>query len=211
LTPDATKSRKKTMSAVLLATLAMTVTLIGSTPAFAAKGPSGGGGGGVVLPPPPPPVPAALPPDAIVFTNRDFVSISNLKPNEDLLVEAIPNNPAGAVVVANAKTDANGFVEVNHPGGVCWDKITPDIVANDLIKVTYKRDSTVATQTLTQDVKASQAEFGDPGKTFVVVKGTAQLADGSPIDLSLLEIRIINNEFIDPSGQFIPIPHLKNG
>ena len=91
---------------------------------------------------------------------------------------------------------------MNHPGGACWDKLTPDIVANDLIKVTYKRDSTLATQTLTQDVTASQAEFGDPGKTFVVVKGTAQLANGSPIDLSLLEIRIINNEFIDPSKQF---------
>jgi hypothetical protein len=193
---------KKSTSTGMLTALAMTVILIAAEPAFAAKGPSGGGGG-VVTPPPPPPPPIAtspLPADAIVFTNRDFVSISNLKPNEDLLVEVIRNNLPVAVA-NNPRTDANGFVEVNHPGGVCWDKTTPDIVANDLIKVSYKRDKTVATQTLTQDVKASQAEYGDTGKTFVVIKGTAQ-ANGSPIDLSLLEIRIINREFIDPSRLF---------
>ena len=45
LTTNATKPRKKSMSAVLLATLAMTMASIGSAPALAAKGPSGGGGG----------------------------------------------------------------------------------------------------------------------------------------------------------------------
>lgn len=201
---------KKCTSAGVLAVVALTLTLIGTAPAFAAKGTGGGGGGGGgAVPPPPPPPPLALPPDAIVFTMRDFVSISNLLPNADLRIDAIrKDSQQNSVVVgtANAKTDANGFVEVNHPGGVCWDKVTPDVVANDLIKVTYKSTSTVATQTLTQNVTASQAaivEIPVAGTTSkinaVTVRGTAQLASGAPIDLNLMEVRIINPEFINPT------------
>jgi hypothetical protein len=194
----AVRAQKSTSTGMLTA-LAVTVTLIGAAPAFAAKGT---GGGGAAPPPVTPPVTQALPPDAIVFTMRDFVSMSNLLPNADLIINSVRNNVVNGT--ANAKTNASGFVEVNHPGGVCWDKVTPDISANDLIQVTYKSPPSgtpaLATQTLTQNVTATQAAIVGPvGSTYVEIKGTAQLASGAPIDLSLMEVRIINPAFIDPT------------
>ena len=96
------------------------------------------------------------------------------------------------------------FLEVNHPGGVCWRNVTPDIVPADVVRVTY-RDTThnrlnlptvvagSGAATTTQNVTATQAV--DAGDGTVVIKGKAQLANGSRIPLNRLEVRIINPDF----------------
>lgn len=206
--PELMHRRAGRSTAAVLAALATTITLLGSAPALAAKGGGGGGGGGVPAPAPVPVTQPSLLGDAIVFTMRDFVSISNLKPNAKLIVKASRNGINNLIATAKAQTDANGFVEVNHPGGVCWDKVTPDIVAKDLIQVFYDEgDKQLAAETLTQNIEALQATIvadpiypEDPYKNKVVVKGKARTPDNLAMNPSLLEVRIINPGFIDPQS-----------
>ena len=142
--------------------------------------------------------------DVTVFPSRDFTSIAGFAKNADVLVQV---RRGGVVSDAVGRTDATGLIEVNHPGGVCWRNITPDIVAGDTVRVTYRdttnnrnlvpppvKDSGAATNT--QNVTATQAS--EPGDDTVVVKGNAVLAGGGRIPLNRLEVRIVNPEFIDP-------------
>jgi hypothetical protein len=153
--------------------------------------------------------PPLLPMNLTVFPERDFVSIEGFAPNADVLVQV---RRSGVVSDAVARTDATGFVEVNHPGGVCWRNVTPDIIAGDTIRVTYRdtnnnrslvpapvKDSGAALNT--QYVKATQAF--DNGDGTVVIKGNAALPGGGRIPLNRLEVRIVNPEFIDPPNSRI--------
>ncbi len=179
-------------AASALAALVTSMAMLASGTAFA-----------VVMEPP------LLPQDITVFPERDFTSISGFAPNADLLVEVVrPNAP---IITAEGRTDATGFLEVNHPGGVCWIGTTPDIAPTDLVRVTYGgtehnrlNNPTVAigsgSATTTQNVTATQAVLVQQGTApnityTVVVKGQAQLA-GTRIPLDRLEVRIINPEFI---------------
>lgn len=147
-----------------------------------------------------------LPPmDVTVFPMRDFTSIEGFAKNADVLVQV---RRGGVVGDAVGRTDATGSLEVNHPGGVCWRNVTPDITAGDVIRVTYRdtnnnrslvpppvKDSGAAMNTL--NVTATQAF--EPGDDTVVVKGKAVLPGGGRIPLSRLEVRIVNKDFIDPA------------
>jgi hypothetical protein len=153
--------------------------------------------------------PPLLPMDITVFPERDFVSIEGFAKNADVLVQV---RRGGVVSDAVGRTDANGFIEVNHPGGVCWRNVTPDIIPGDTIRVTYRdtnnnralvpvpvKDSGAALNT--QNVKATQAF--DAGDGTVVVKGSAVLPGGGRIPLNRLEVRIVNPEFMDPPASRI--------
>lgn len=161
--------------------------------------------------------PPLLPQEITVFPERDFTSISGFAPNADLLVELIRQN--GVVSNAMGRTDATGALEVNHPGGVCWNNITPDIGPADVVRVTYPANGNYQTlvptplalsgaATYTQNVTATQAAVVQAGTPTVptytvVVKGRAQLANGDRIPLDRLEVRIINPEFIGGLGSRI--------
>ncbi|TFZ05489.1 hypothetical protein EZ313_02115 [Ramlibacter henchirensis] len=148
--------------------------------------------------------PPLLPQGITVFPQRDFTSVEGFAPNADVVVQV--RRGGDVVSDARGRTDATGFLEVNHPGGVCWRDVTPDIAAGDVVRVTYRDTSNnralvpppvagSGAATNTQNVTATQAS--DTGTT-VVIKGTAQQANGSRIPLNRLEVRIINPDFIDP-------------
>lgn len=147
--------------------------------------------------------PPQLPMDITVFPSRDFVSIGGFSNNADVLVQV-----RRGVLVSDAvgRTNAMGAIEVNHPGGVCWRKVTPDITAGDTVRVTYRDTANNRTlfpppvagsgaATSTRNIVATQAF--DPGDDTVVIKGKAILPSGSRIPLTRLEVRIVNPEFID--------------
>ena len=194
-TPLSARSGRRAASSALaaLATLAATLTLLAPGTASAQT---------VSNPP-------LLPQDVTVFPQRDFTSIAGFAPNADVLVQV---RRAGVVSSdALGRTDASGFVEVNHPGGVCWRNVTPDIVPADVVRVTYRNTPHnvqnnpavvigSGAATTTQNVTATQAVIA--GDT-VVVKGKAQLANGSRMALSRLEVRIVNPEFIGAPGSRI--------
>ena len=94
-----------------------------------------------------------------------------------------------------------GIVEVNHPGGGCWDGVTPDIRPGDIIRtIAYNPDGTIRTvdQSTTANVVAERpvlVKNATPGVAdgVVAVHGMAMSADGSPIDLAQFENRLIAN------------------
>jgi hypothetical protein len=145
-----------------------------------------------------PPIP---PMDVTVFPERDFTSLEGFAKNADVLIQV---RRSGVVSDAVGRTDAAGFIEVNHPGGVCWRNVTPDIVAGDTVRVTYRDTSNNRTvvpaqigngaATTTQNIRATQATFGD--NNAVVIKGSALLPGGARIPLNRMEVRIVNPEFI---------------
>lgn len=147
--------------------------------------------------------------DITVFPMRDFTSIEGFAKNADVLIQV---RRGGVVSDAVGRTSSTGMIEVNHPGGVCWRNVTPDITAGDTVRVTYRdtnnnrllvpppvKDSGAATST--QNIIATQAF--DPGDGTVVIKGKATLPSGARIPLNRLEVRIVNPEFIGSPGSRI--------
>lgn len=134
----------------------------------------------------PPPAPIVLG----VFTARDFVSVEGFDAGEPLTLQIIRS---GVVVGVAHDVPAgdDGIAEVNHPGGGCWEGITPNIRAGDILRVT--RNDGRAYQTSTADVKVLQrATETIAGSGIVVMKGYARdLASGGPLPLSQIEARII--------------------
>ena len=55
-----------------------------------------------------------LPQDITVFLERDFTSIIGFAPNTDLLVQL--RRGGGVDSDAVGRTNATGFLQVNHPG-----------------------------------------------------------------------------------------------
>ena len=87
----------------------------------------------------------------------------------------------------------DGLVEVNHPGGGCWESVTPDLRPGDVVQTLTAPG--VGDQTTTADVVVtSPATSPSPGDGTVVVKGTAVDAAGAPIPIAELEARIVANK-----------------
>ena len=138
----------------------------------------------------------------IVFPVRDFVSASGYAETDRPTVEVLRNGTligraAGIVPQDDPGTPLfDGLVEVNHPGGGCWGdgagspKVTPDILPQDVVRVTTAPD--VGDETTTSDV-TSEAPL-NPSKGVVVVHGTAQDPAGNPIPVDQLEQRLVANK-----------------
>ena len=157
--------------------------------------------------------PPRMPQNVIVFPERDFTSITGFAPKADLLVQVMRNKVL--INDATGTTDTTGFLEVNHPGGVCWNIVTPNIGPEDVVLVTYANTTNNKNRglgigsggaTTTRNVTAKQA-YDDqlPGQQQgnVVIKGNAQLVNGSQIPLNQFEVRIVNPDFIDPPNSRI--------
>ena len=141
--------------------------------------------------------PPALPHSIIAFPVRDFVSASGYAPDDRPIVQVL----RGGVVIgtSDAVTPADdpktagfeGLVEVNHPGGGCWQGVTPDLRAGDVVRVMTTSDT--GDSTPVADVTVTQpATQTAPGT--VVMKGTAVSPAGGQIPTDQLEARIVANK-----------------
>ena len=92
-------------------------------------------------------------------------------------------------------TDATGLLEVNHPGGVCWQGVTPNIMPGDVLRVTEVANPANGYEVRTQGVRAPQAEIVGSN---VVVRGVALDNQGNPLPLSRVEQRIVQPDFREP-------------
>src|SRR6185295_1154373 len=90
-----------------------------------------------------------------------------------------------------------GLLEVNHPGGVCWEGSTPNIIAGDVVEVVTKEDPNPALEEgdalESLDVTAKPAELDG---LDIVVHGTARDDAGNPLPLDHLEQRIRNKALL---------------
>ena len=141
--------------------------------------------------------PPTLPHSIIVFPVRDFVSATGYARTDRPTVEVV----RGGIVVGTASNlvpqddpksaGFDGLVEVNHPGGGCWQGVTPDIRANDVIRVLTAADT--GDSTPTADVTITQPATKTSNDT-IVVKGTAVSPTGGQIPVDQLEARIVANQ-----------------
>ena len=89
--------------------------------------------------------PPTAPRSILVFPQRDFVSSSGFEAGDLVTVEVIHANGQIASTAPNvvpqddpATPDFDGIVEVNHPGGACWQAVTPDIRFGDRVRTTRR-------------------------------------------------------------------------
>jgi large repetitive protein len=139
----------------------------------------------VIDSPPQPPL------EVVVFPERDFVVTEGGPAGQALNLEIVRNGVT--ISTASGTTDADGLLEVNHPGGVCWQGSTPNILPGDLLRVTEAGNPANGYSVRTQGLRAEPAEILANGN--VQVKGVALDANGDPLPLSRMEQRIINPDF----------------
>src|SRR5437867_1756540 len=124
-----------------------------------------------------------------VFPDRDFVHVDGYAPGQALTIRVVRN---GTVVgTASGSADAAGVLEVNHPGGVCWDTLTPDILPGDVVQALTDAAVPAGDATTTADVAVTAGPALDaPG--HVVVHGIARDATGAPLPIGQVEQRMVN-------------------
>ena len=163
--------------------------------------------------------PPALGHEVISFPSRDFVSASGYTKDVPATVQVRRLNPATGLLEEVSRStrilpqddpDTPGFdgiVEVNHPGGGCWQNVTPDIRPGDKVRVFQRADDPTTDvfdpifinddQTTTAYVTTNRPQRVGTSLT-VTVTGTAQRFDGAgrplaaQVPLAQLESRLLS-------------------
>src|SRR3954454_21119061 len=147
------------------------------------------------------PVPAA-PHSLIGFPQRDFISATGYNPGTSYTFSVI----RGGNVVSTSSpvtADTTGLAEVNHPGGGCWNGVTPNIQPGDTIRISgggLVEQTTVAGVANERPIVTST----DPvtGGGTIEVHGTAADAAGNPLPLDQIEQRLVaNRDLFDINGR----------
>jgi hypothetical protein len=143
-----------------------------------------------------------------VFPSRNFVAIGGLAPGQTAKVEVVRYQvPAGGTtpepvvvgVMNSAKANAAGELEVNHPGGACWDTF-PDIRPLDHVRVTaggQTRQTTVQDAFIVRDTYIT-------GNGAIRVEGEVRLPTGEgwpQAAIDQLEVRLRNTAFLPLVGK----------
>ncbi len=142
--------------------------------------------------------------ELIGFPSRDFMDAGGFAGDETVTAQVIRNGRIVSDSTGLVPT-AGGTIEVNHPGGGCWNGTTPELRAGDQIRtLTYGPDVRgirvlrSVDQTTVANVTAQKAVLvtgDDPataaGEGSVEVHGTAAGPDGLPLPIGNIEQRLI--------------------
>jgi hypothetical protein len=129
--------------------------------------------------------PPAAPHSLIAFPSRDFISATGYTPGATYFFTLIRGGQT--YLSTPFQADATGTIEVNHPGGTCWNLNTPDMRPGDVIRITDAFG--VADQTTVANVTADRPIAINANT--VVVHGTAKDALGNPLPVEQIEQRLI--------------------
>lgn len=143
--------------------------------------------------------PPVGPASIIAFPSRDFVSATGYLATDHVDVQLIRD---GLVIsTATAIVPNNGLVEVNHPGSVCWEGVTPEMRPGDIVRlIAVNPDGSVRTAdqthvaavTVQMPILLQNDDPHTPQREGVVeVHGTAMAPDGKPIPVGQLEQRMV--------------------
>lgn len=131
--------------------------------------------------------PPLAPHSLIAFPARDFISAAGYVAANGPFTLSIVRS--GVIFSANAIfPDAAGLVEVNHAGAACWQVVTPDLRAGDVIRITNA--SGIVEQTTIMNVTAERPIATAAGT--MVIHGTAQDLLGNPLPIDQLEQRLVS-------------------
>ena len=177
-----TRRVRFTMSRRRKTTVAAAAAFAVSTPGLAAA---------EIISPPPAPL------EIVVFPERDFVVTEGGPAGQAVKFQIIRNGvtiatAASSQVSPPALTDAAGLLEVNHPGGLCWQGVTPNILPGDVLRVTDEAAPANGYEVRTQGVSATSTEIVGSN---VVIHGVALDDAGNPMPLGRVEQRIVQPEF----------------
>ena len=134
--------------------------------------------------------PPVFPHNVVVFPQRDFVSIEGY---DQLAFEGkqatVTVTRSGVETSRAVGTITDGGLEINHPGGVCWQGVTPDIKFGDVVRVSFPGGASDSTTTQRPEVtpQADSTGFTKVGAFDLVVDGQR----GS-VPLARIEQRIVN-------------------
>jgi hypothetical protein len=166
--------------------------------------------------------PPGAPIQIISFPSRDFISATGYEPTDTVEVQVLRREGGQLVLVSstNWTPEADpralpndpfaGLVEVNHPGGGCWDGVTPDLRAGDIVRTIARNpdgsirtvDQTRTANVVTQKPVVVQPATGANSDGVIEMHGTAMDADGDPIDPAQVESRLIaNRDLFDLNGR----------
>ncbi len=167
--------------------------------------------------------PPSLPINIIAFPSRDFISPSGYQPDDKVTVQVLRKNPSGNyIIVSSAEgiTPVDGFAEVNHPGGACWEGVTPEIRVGDRIRtIAYNQASvvpgtnpagirsidqmTIAGVTTARPIIVRNDNITTVANEGIVeIHGTALGANGLPLPLAEIEQRMIaRNDAFNLNGR----------
>ena len=167
--------------------------------------------------------PPSLPINIIVFPSRDFISPSGFLPDDVVTVQVIRRvSNTGGIIVSSATgiiPTPDGFAEVNHPGGACWEGVTPEIRAGDLVRTIAYNPANIGPgnpdgiRSIDQTHVAGVTAFrpvvvaNDNTNTaenegIVEIHGTALGADGQPLPIDQIEQRMVaNRDHFDFNGR----------
>ena len=148
--------------------------------------------------------PAPTAPHSLIgFPQRDFISATGYTPGAAYRFSVI----RGGNVVSTSSpivADATGLAEVNHPGGACWQGMSPNIQPGDKIRITApsgaSEETTVAGVTDERPVVTSDDAVTGGGT--IEVHGTAQDTAGNPLPIDQIEQRLVaRNDLFDINGR----------
>jgi Fibronectin type III domain len=134
--------------------------------------------------------PPAFPHNIVVFPQRDFVAIEGY---DQLAFEGkqatVTVTRSGVETSRAVGRITDGALEINHPGGVCWQGVTPDIKPNDVVRVSFPNGASDSTTTQRPEVtpQADSNGFKKVGAFDLVVDGQR-----GTVPLSRIEQRIVN-------------------
>jgi Fibronectin type III domain len=175
--PAKKRSRRALAQAALVGLAAASITVIAGQAAQAAD-------------------PPAAPNNIVVFPQRDFVTIEGYqgRVGQQATVTVTRNGVETSRAVGRVAA-GDVALEINHPGGVCWQGVTPDIKPNDVVRVTFPGGASDSTRTQRPEVtpQADGAGFRKVGAFDLVVEGTR-----GTVPLSRIEQRIVNPD-MDPT------------
>ncbi|MCE3244466.1 MAG: Fibronectin type domain protein, partial [Arthrobacter sp.] len=130
-----------------------------------------------------------------IFTKRDMVAIEGYaaQAGQDATIRV--SRGGSLIGVARGVVDSTGFLEVNHPGGVCWDLVTPNITGGDEVTVEFEDGSGDGALAGTAVITSVDAVDGTPTPEIagdvegkVVLKGKY----GADVDTARMAVEIVN-------------------
>jgi hypothetical protein len=145
--------------------------------------------------------PPAAPLEVIPFPSRDFVSISGYHATDQVDIQIVRDgvlvsSASGQIPQDDPTTpDFEGIVEINHPGGGCWEGVTPELRAGDIVRsIAYNADRSIRSVDQTTVAAVTDFTAESPAAGTVLVHGTAMSKDGKPLPIDQLEQRLINGK-----------------
>jgi hypothetical protein len=175
--PAQKRSRRRLAQAALIGLAAASITVIAGQAAQAAT-------------------PPAFPNNIIVFPQRDFVSVEGYQGRVGQLATVTVTRNGVETSRATGRVAAGDVAfEINHPGGSCWQGVTPDIKPGDVVNVSFPTGASDSTIVQSPEV-TPQADA-----TGVQVVGSSDLViEGKRVanyPLSRIEQRIVAPDLKD--------------